>query len=160
MQQIKSLTILFIFAVLLISCGGQESTVSTLVSDGDIEAIRAKKAELTAQQKTIADDIALLDSAIIASTGGANLPLITALKLNSEDFIHYIDLQGDVTTRQNVLVYPEMAGTMNRVFVEEGDYVKKDQLLASIDDGGMSSQLVLMKTQLSLAETTYERQKS
>jgi len=58
-----------------------------------------------------------------------------------------------------VLIYPEMAGTLQRVYVKEGQRVSKGQLLASIDDGGMSSQVSQLKTQADLAKTTYERQK-
>jgi RND family efflux transporter MFP subunit len=43
--------------------------------------------------------------------------------------------------------------------VFEGQNVSKGQLLASIDDGGMSQQIAQMKVQLSLAKTTFERQK-
>jgi RND family efflux transporter MFP subunit len=62
-------------------------------------------------------------------------------------------------TDQNVLVYPEMAGTLYRVYVKEGQRVSKGQLLASIDDGGLSSQLAQLRTQAELAKTTFERQK-
>jgi len=61
-------------------------------------------------------------------------------------------------TDQNVLVYPQMAGTLQRVYVKEGQRVTKGQVLGTIDDGGLSSQLAQMKTQLALAKTTFERQ--
>ena len=73
--------------------------------------------------------------------------------------MHYLDLQGDVKTKQNVLVYPEMAGTLLKTYVVEGQQVKKGQLLARIDDGGIASGLGQLKTQAALAQTTYERQK-
>jgi RND family efflux transporter MFP subunit len=52
-----------------------------------------------------------------------------------------------------------MNGSLLRVFVTEGQNVNKGQLLATIDDGGMSSQLEQLKTQAALAKTTFERQK-
>ena len=52
-----------------------------------------------------------------------------------------------------------MAGTLQRVYVTEGERVTKGQLLGVIDDGGMANQLAQLKTQAELAETTYERQK-
>lgn len=159
MQQIKSLVLLIVFSAVASSCGDKEASVSDIISGGDMEAVRTKKAELTAKQKELTSDIAMLDSVINANSDDANLPLITALKVMEQDFVHYVELQGAVTTRQNVLVYPEVAGTMVRVHVVEGERVKNGQLLATIDDGGLSSQLVQMKSQLSLAETTYERQK-
>lgn len=151
---------LFVLTAFIISCGGgNESTIDTIIADGDLKTIQAKKKELTDQQKAIAYDIAKLDSVIVAGRNEENFPLITVQSLEREDFVHFIELQGDVTTRQNVLIYPEMPGTLVKVHVEEGQSVKKGQLLASIDDGGMSSQLSQMKTQLALAETTFERQK-
>ena len=51
-----------------------------------------------------------------------------------------------------------MAGTLQKVYVKEGDRVSKGQLLATIDDGGLSSQLSQLKSQATLAKTTFERQ--
>lgn len=150
---------LFAVTSLIVSCGEREFSMDNLIAEGDLEAIRAKKKELTNQQKDISEDIKILDSAIIAASGEGNYPLITVLDINEQDFAHFIELQGDVTTRQNVLVYPEVTGTMIKVHVEEGDQVEEGQLLATIDDGGLKSQLIQMESQLALAKTTYERQK-
>lgn len=162
MQKINYITkqaLVLLAAAVLVSCGGDAETIGDVIAGGDLKAIQAKKKELTDQQKSITKDIELLDSAIVAQSSDANYPLITVQNVSEQDFVHFIELQGDVTTRQNVLVYPEVAGTMVKVYVAEGDKVKSGQLLASIDDGGLSSQLIQMKSQLALAETTYERQK-
>ena len=149
---------LFTIAAGIVSCGGSEASVDSVIAEGDLEAVQAMKKELTGQQKAITSDIARLDSVIIASRNDENYPLITVHQLNKQDFVHFIELQGDVTTRQNVLIYPEMPGTLVKIHVEEGQSVKSGQLLATIDDGGMANQLAQMKTQLSLAETTFQRQ--
>jgi RND family efflux transporter MFP subunit len=99
-----------------------------------------------------------LDSIIGTKVENRNLPLITTFSAEVKPFDHFIELQGDVTTKQNVLIYPEMAGTLIRVNVNTGQNVTKGQLLATIDDGGMKSQLAQMETQLALAKTTFERQ--
>lgn len=52
-----------------------------------------------------------------------------------------------------------MPGILRRVYVKEGQRVKKGQLLATIDDGGISSQLAQLEATTDLAKTTYERQK-
>jgi RND family efflux transporter MFP subunit len=52
-----------------------------------------------------------------------------------------------------------MAGTLEKVHVQEGQRVQKGQLLATIDDGGLSSQLEQLKTEEELSKTTFERQK-
>jgi len=56
------------------------------------------------------------------------------------------------------LLYPEMAGTLLTVKVKKGARVSKGQILAVIDNGGMSNQLSQLKTQAALAQTTFERQ--
>jgi RND family efflux transporter MFP subunit len=88
-----------------------------------------------------------------------NTPLITTIRTSEQKFNHFIELQGNVKTKQNVLVYPEMPGILNKVYVKEGQKVKKDQILATIDDGGLSQQLLLLKSNEQLAKTTFERQK-
>lgn len=155
----KNIFYLLTATILLVSCGGnQNQSVSDLISKGDLESIRAKKTEISEQQKELAASIELLDSAIASKTGREKLPLITTLIVSKQKFDHYLELQGDVKTKQNVLIYPEMAGTLYQVYVKEGQRVGKGQILAAIDDGGMSSQLAQLKTQGDLAKTTFERQ--
>lgn len=156
----KKLVYLFTIAVVLASCGGgQEASVSDLIAQGDLETLRAKKSEISERQREIEREIQLLDSVIAVKSGEERLPLVTTLTAKGEKFDHFLELQGDVETKQNVLIYPEMAGTLQRVYVKEGQQVRKGQLLASIDDGGMGSQVSQLKTQAALAKTTYERQK-
>lgn len=158
----KAKRLLFIFtALLLAACSGGKKAPSTeaLLESGDLGAIRERKKELSEKQKELEVQIASLEAFIGADKSNQKLPLVTAFETKPEAFDHFIELQGTVTTKQNVLIYPEMAGTLVRVYVKEGQQVKKGQRLATIDDGGMSSQLAQLKTQLALAETTYERQK-
>ncbi len=154
----KQIIVLFIVTISLFSCGGGDQSVSGVIAQGNLEAIRAKKNEISAQQKVIETQIQSLDSAIALLGNEEKFPLVNTITAKHEVFDHYLELQGDVSTKQNVLIYPEMAGTLQRVYVKEGDRVAKGQLLASIDDGGMSSQLSQLKTQAALAKTTFERQ--
>lgn len=156
----KKIFYLLISSIILASCGGSSDTsVIDAIASNDIETIRAKRTAIAAQQKALDQDVKQLDSAIALLDVNAKLPLVTTFEANAEKFNHYLELQGDVMTKQNVLIYPEMPGTLNRVYVKEGQKVNKGQVLASIDDGGLSSQLAQMKTQTELARTTFERQK-
>ncbi len=147
-------------AIVLSSCGDKSAvSIEDLIVQGDLEAIRAKKSEISGQQKDLEGQLRQLDSAIATFAGNEKLPLVTTFAAEARKFDHFLELQGDVKTKQNVLIYPEMAGTLQRVFVKEGQRVNKGQTLASIDDGGMGSQLAQLKTQTELAKTTFERQK-
>lgn len=160
MQKINyHIIISLVLSVLAVSCGGSDTSVEATIAEGNMENIRGLRTKLTVQQKTLEDQISLLDSAIAANTENSNLPLVTTFVLQAQEFYHFVELQGDVTTQQNVLVYPEVAGALVQIHVKEGDRVKKGQLLATIDNGGLNNQLLQMETQLQLAETTYDRQK-
>ncbi|WP_299159992.1 efflux RND transporter periplasmic adaptor subunit [uncultured Eudoraea sp.] len=156
----KNTLLLILISFLIISCGdGPVKSVETLIAEGNLEAIKLKKQEIAEKQKLLNSELRLLDSVINVKDSNSKLALVTTLKTKEQQFRHYLDLQGNVMTKQNVLIYPEMNGTLVRVYVKEGQKVNKGQLLATIDDGGMSSQLEQLKTQAALAKTTFERQK-
>ncbi|MUH37236.1 efflux RND transporter periplasmic adaptor subunit [Zobellia amurskyensis] len=155
----KKILYLATTALLFSACGEKEASVSDIISQGNIESIRAKKTELSEKQKSLELELQKLDSVIATMNRDEKLPLVTTVTAKAEKFDHFLELQGNVKTKQNVLVYPEMAGTLQRVYVKEGQRVTSGQILATIDDGGMSSQLSQFKTQAELAKTTFERRK-
>lgn len=156
----KNISYILLLSLFLASCGDSGATsVADLISEGNIENLRAKKNEISETHKQLGMEIKQLDSAIAMQTGEGNLPLISTITAKAAKFNHFLELQGDVTTKQNVLIYPEMQGTLQRVLVKAGQSVSKGQLLATIDDGGMGSQLAQLETQNALAKTTFERQK-
>lgn len=146
-------------SILLVACGSSENgSVSQTIESGDLEAIRSMKTNLTNQLNGIETDLVALEAAIANLDTNENLPLVTTFEVQPQVFNHYLDLQGNVKTRENVLLYPEMAGTLLTVKVKKGARVSKGQILAVIDNGGMSNQLSQLKTQAALAQTTFERQ--
>ena len=150
---------LLIISLLLLSCGKKEAvSVENLVSDGTIKELRTRKTEITKNLEAINIDLKAINEAISKLDTVKKLPLITTIVTKDEVFNHYLELQGSVKTKQNVLVYPEMPGILRRIYVKEGQKVSKGQLLATIDDGGLSQQIAQLEVQEELAKTTYERQ--
>jgi multidrug efflux pump subunit AcrA (membrane-fusion protein) len=49
------------------------------------------------------------------------------------EIIDYLDLNGDISARTTVDTYPDAAGKLSRLFVEVGDTVRKDQVIAEVD---------------------------
>lgn len=155
----KILSLLFI-SLLVVSCGNsEESSIEEIIKTDDLGAIKSKKIELSKQQSELTAKIDQLDAAINRLDPNKNLPLILTAIVNDTVFNHYTEVQGEVATKENILIYPEYAGLLTRVYVKEGDRVTKGQILAKIDDGGLSSQLAQIEAQASLAKTTFERQK-
>ncbi len=74
-------------------------------------------------------------------------------------FRHFIDLQGKVDASESVMATAKMAGALKRVYVKNGDNVKKGQLLAEIDDNMLQKSLAEIEGQLATATDIYNRQK-
>lgn len=147
--------------LLLISCGGdsKEVAIEQLLETGSVEELQAKKASLKAEVTTINDQIAQLEKVLdVKNPREKKQVLVTTMAIKDTVFNHFVEVQGNVATKQNVLIYPEYQGTLTRVLVKEGQRVSKGQILARIDDGGLNSQVAQAESQASLAKTTFERQ--
>ena len=155
----KKFFLLASLTLVLASCGNDEKSVEQVIESEDLEAIRAKKAELSSLQSQLSANINKLDEKIRELDKSRQLPLVSVDTLRQETFRHYAEVQGDVATDENIIIYPEYSGLLTQVNVDEGDRVRKGQVLARIDDGGLSSQLAQLEAQASLAKTTYERRK-
>ena len=155
----KHIFSLIIITLVLASCGGdKKKSLEDIIAEGDLTSIRAKRGEVVASQQQITEQLRLLDAKIATLDTVKRIPLITTFTAKEEVFNHYLELQGNVQTKQNIVIYPEMAGTLQRVYVKEGQRVKKGQVLATIDDGGLGQQVAQLQIQADLAKTTFERQ--
>lgn len=151
---------LLVITIVLISCGEKKTTsVADLVASGSLKELTAKKKEISANLEAINKDLEAINAAISKKDTVKKLPLITTITAKAEVFNHYLELQGNVKTKQNILIYPEMPGILKSILVKEGQRVVKGQLLATIDDGGLSSQVAQLEATTALAKTTFERQK-
>ena len=156
----KNRYLILLAALILNSCGDKKAVaVAEILATNDITQIKAKKTTLEAKQQELAVMLKKINDKLDALNEDKNIPLITAFKVKTATFTHFIELQGNVQTKQNVLIYPEMPGILRSVLVKEGQKVLKGDILAKIDDGGMSQQLVQLNANAQLAKTTYERQK-
>lgn len=157
----KNIALALLTTILLTSCGGEKkkNALENVLSSGNIELMRKKRTELVNTQQKTLEDLHLIDAAIAKIDTVKKVPLITTLAAKATEFTHYIEIQGNVTTKNLLVIYPEYNGILTHVYVKEGQTVKKGQLLAKIDDGGLSQQLAQIKIEADLAETTYARQK-
>lgn len=156
MRKILTLAVATVF---LVSCGSKEQSVDAVIASQDLKQIRAKKDQLDKKQQELSSQIKLLSDEISKLDTNKKVPLISTIIALEKPFVHYLDLQGNVQTKKNVLVYPEMPGQLINIFVKEGQRVAKGQALAKIDDGGLNQQVAQVEAQAALAKTTYERQK-
>jgi RND family efflux transporter MFP subunit len=156
----RTIYLLLLTTFILVSCGEKkQATLDEVIATQDLTKIRAKKTELDQQNQEISEKIKLLIAEIDKLDTLKRVPLVTALEVKEEIFTHYLELQGDVKTKQNVLIYPEIPGILEKIYVTKGQNVVKGQVLATINDGGMSQQVAQLEATTSLAKTTFERQK-
>lgn len=154
----RSILKLIVLSLIIVSCGGNKNeSVDSLIAEGNIEALKEKRSALNEEQRTAAMQVKKIDSVLELKSGNKNLPLVSTIVVKDTLFNHYLELQGSVETKQNIVISPEYNGLLERIYVKEGQRVNKGQLLAKIDDGGISQQLAQMETQLALAKTTFER---
>ncbi len=148
--------------LIITSCGGDAKTASVdkAIESKDITKIKTTRAEIQKQYDAIGAELAKLDAALAELDTIKKVALVSTAVVKDTVFTHYIDIQGNVDTRQNLIIYPEFSGVLSQVYVKTGQKVSKGQTLAKIDDGGLSNQLAQMETQAALAKTTFERQKN
>lgn len=156
----KNSYLFLLAAIILNSCNNKEDvSIDAILATNDVAKITSKKIEIGAKQEALAEVLNQLNKKLDQLNKYKNTPLITTLNVQEEVFDHFVELQGSVRTRQNILVYPEMPGVLKKVFVKEGQKVTKGQILAMVDDGGLSQQMMVSNANEQLAKTTYERQK-
>jgi len=148
------ISLLFLF-----SCGkNEEKNVDEVIANNNKKELQELKENLYHKQRDLTLDLEKVDEALAAFEDKSRYTLIEAQNAQKKDFKHFIKVQGNVTTDENLLIYPEFSGVLEKIYVREGDQVKKGQLLAKIDDGGAQNQLAEMKAQRDLAKTRFERQ--
>jgi RND family efflux transporter MFP subunit len=151
----KKIILIATFSALIFSCGKKEenANIDSLIASKNLVSIKAKRAELQTQLTQLDNAIAELD---VKKTEEA---LVSVEMVKDTVFSHYLEVQGNVNTKENLIIYPQFAGILNTVNVIAGQKVSKGQVLGTIDDGGLSQQLAQLENQLALAKTTFERQK-
>ncbi|MDX2002998.1 MAG: efflux RND transporter periplasmic adaptor subunit [Chitinophagales bacterium] len=151
MKTIRICTIMFALA-LLASCGG-----------GAKDPKEKKQKELDAKRKelaTLQSEIQKLEKELGDSSSKDNRALVELDTLVSEPFRHYVEIQGKVDAEENIAVSAKSPGVVTAIYVNEGDQVKKGQVLAQLDNQATVQGLEEVKSQLAFAENIYQKQKA
>lgn len=143
-----TLTALMIAAMFLAGCGGNSR-----------EAKEKELKELTKQRDELTSKITKLENELGKDTVKPAGRHVTTMAVQQQHFKHYIDIQGTVTSDENVSVTTDMGGTVMQVLVKEGEKVTKGQVLVVLDDDVIRKQIEELNVALGLAETVYQKQK-
>lgn len=149
-------------ALFLMACGGEKTDKVTSLKK-ELTELRTLQDKTTDKIRKLEDELALLDT---SATQSSKIKLVAFTPAKVQDFSHYVDLQGKVDADNISYISPRgMAGQVKAVYVKEGQYVKKGQLLLKLDDAIVQQQVTAarqqlngIKTQLGFARNIYERQ--
>lgn len=143
--------------IILYSCNGKEDVdqnPDTL--EGKRTLLEQKKEEL----RQLESEIAELTSNIIEIDPSLEKKkkIVTTTVVTSNKFEKFINIEGVVITDKSVNVVSEVPGRVIDLKVQEGDYVKKGDLIARLDLESYNKQKAEIQTQLELARDINDRQ--
>ena len=147
-----------ILTLIVISCNSSgNSNIRTLIEDGDLEELKKRKKEYVDAMNTMQVELNEINDGIAFLDENEKLTLVSNYEIKEKIFNSYIEAQANLKTRKNVLILPEFQGTLEQIFVSEGQKVKKGKLLAEINDSGLKEQLEQLTIQANFAKENFER---
>lgn len=166
MKRIIQIGILLLTLFTVVSCKGKKD-VTASVNDKKVrlEKLKSQSGKTAEEIKKLQDELALTDS---NTANTAKIKLVAVSPVTVQNFTHYIDLQGKVDADNISYISPRgMGGQVRAVYVQQGQAVKKGQLLLKLDDAIMRQQVTAarqqlagIRTQLGFAKNLAARQKN
>lgn len=143
--------ILAVILIFLAGCSSQETEQSVR------DQISAHRKEIN----TLNQKIAYLEKQLSAMDPGEDnsqkIP-VTVTPVLYEPFSHYIQISGNAEAVNEAYISPEVGGQIREIYVKEGDYVQKGQLLAKLNTEITESSIADLQSSLDLATVVYEKQ--
>ncbi len=166
MKPLHYITLLLAGAMAIASCGEskKENNAQLTEKREQLDKLKKEQEKISASILALESEIATLDPESVNKV----LKLVSVDTLQSGDFSHLIELQGTIDADNISIVTPRgNPGQVKEVYVKQGDYVKKGQLLLKLDDAIYQQNLIAsnesiktLKTQLSLATELLKRQQN
>ncbi len=114
------------------------------------------------QVRELNEQIASLEEQLAHNSGeeaAAFLVPVTVKAMVPQPFEHYIEITGKLEAEEDAFISPEMNGQIDKIYIKEGQYANKGQLLLSLNTSITESTIQEVKTGLELANKRYEKQK-
>jgi membrane fusion protein, multidrug efflux system len=167
MKRIGTTALAIVAALTIASCGGSKKEGDAALNDkkAQLEKLKGEKSKSDAEIRKLEEELAKLDTSAAKST---KVKLVSTSPVTTQTFEHYIDLQGRVDADNISYISPRgMAGQVKAIYIKEGQFVKKGQLVLKLDDAIQQQQITAnrtqlegIKTQLAFSKNIYQRQKN
>ena len=138
-------------SIALVACGAPEEV-------GTTDELKAKKEALVSSRDSISALISEVELQLAALDTNKVYDVVTSKPVEPSMFLHYFDVFGMVEADKSINLYTTASGTVKKIYVKNGQSVKKGQLLLSLDTDIMMSSLAELQTGLELAKTVFEKQ--
>ena len=101
----KKINILLIpILLLLVSCGGGNKDIDALIAAKDVKKLEEKRDALKTKKTELEAEIKLIVDAIEKINPTKKKTLITTFAAKDTIFNHYLELQGSVDTKKNIVI--------------------------------------------------------
>ncbi len=151
-MKMRNLITVILIAIVAQACQPKADDLESVKSE--LKALETQKKELDDKINELKTKIAELDD----TKEDVIQTLVTLTKPEKKPFIYKIQVPGVADSRQNIVVSAETMGNVTKIYVHEGNMVKKGQTLATIDSDVMRNQIAELETRLELAIELYEKQ--
>ena len=84
---------------------------------------------------------------------------VATLNVQPEKFNHFFEVKANIEAIEFAIISPESPGQIKKIYVNEGQYVNKGDILIKQSSAVIDGQIQSIKTQLDFAEITYNKQK-
>ena len=129
---------ILIIILTLASCSKKKTnSLNKVLESNDTSILKEKKIELDKELQKLNKQINQLNEKLESLNPDKKIPLITIYPIEEEIFTHYLELQGNVKTKQNVLIYPEVSGLLQKILVEKGQQVVVVVLVEQTNAAGL-----------------------
>ena len=128
----KKILYLVTLSLLIISCSGGNSEVNVdeVVKSKDLNKIKSSREIVHKEYEKLVAELAKLDKAIAELDPNKKNPLVKTITVKDTLFNHYIEIQGNVETKENIVISPEYSGILTQLYVKAGQKVSKGQMKA------------------------------
>ena len=145
---------ILILTIIFFSC---ENSIDKKSGNQTLETLFIEKEKKSKEIEKIKKELNLINNKIQKKTNLNNLSIISSLKVVEEKFDHFVEFQGNIKTKKNIIIYPEISGILEKIYVSRGDYVKKGELLVETNNEILKLQLEKLKLESNLLKTSFER---
>lgn len=91
------------------------------------------------------------------AAGPAKAPTVEVAKVQTMRLVDETQAVGSLRSRQGVMMRPEVGGRVKQIFFNDGQRVRKSQVMVQFEDQLQVAQLAQAKAELSIAEANHKR---